>query len=446
MTTTIPEWVFLANEPSKVDCAPLVDIFHYKTQHRFLVLHARKYPIEGGGLSGVLGIPVALMTDACRILTGLYQSQYSFNFYRKSDDVRINDNLLQPNQYVLRVEEAGKPFDYLLYKNFHTWRPPTRKEVPSHWFHAKSPQNFPTSYSPSYASRLKPATLLGMQSLMSDMTKTHDEYRCAVTRVESVITVEGAHGVPLSEKTFYAERGISEQLCPSGALPLGLHGSELVNDFRNYLTLDCQPHRLWEEFVLVFYPLSPGEYITYFLGMPDGHTPAYHFKRLTVTERNDSYIFFVRFAHTIFHYKQYLPNLPQPHDALAELVPATNTKGQQKSKKRPRTENTAGDGAREDAEERMEGTSRGDVKEHLDLRECEDEDGENEEGPIAFKMLFEEAEAEGMELSEEMESLVGSYHPDRKRIAQTASEYLERNPAVGLQPNSVLSYPVLRIS
>ncbi|KAF9065800.1 hypothetical protein BDP27DRAFT_1424424 [Rhodocollybia butyracea] len=146
----------------------------------------------------------------------------------------------------------------------------------------------------------------------------------------------------------------------------------------------------------------PGEYVTYFLGPADSHAAAYHYKRLRLAKHHDP-----------------ISGVSEPDDALPELV-------QSKQEETSEGDNSG------DEEGGSDGTSSGSEEE--------------QDSPVVFKALFEEAEAQGTELSGEMGDLVGSYHPDRKRIAETAAEYLERNPAVGLRPDSVLSYPGFRIS
>ncbi|KAF9069360.1 hypothetical protein BDP27DRAFT_1421147 [Rhodocollybia butyracea] len=125
----------------------------------------------------------------------------------------------------------------------------------------------------------------------------------------------------------------------------------------------------------------------------------------------------------MFFYKTRISGISEPDDALPELVESKQ-------------------------EETSEGDSSGDDKDSTDGTSSGSEESadKEEDGLVVFKALFEEAEAQGKELSGEMETLVGSYHPDRKWIAETAAEYLERNPAVGLRPDSVLSYPVFLIS
>lgn len=138
--------------------------------------------------------------------------------------------------------------------------------------------------------------------------------------------------------------------------------------------------------ILVFYPLYPGQYITYFLGSPDGYARQYHFSQVCLPLRTDSYLLFVRFALAIFHYKVSSLGVSEPQDALPEIGK------NQGSRKRKRKDNTASDEDTEDAEEQMdEGTSEGDVE---DLGESEDDKSEDdkEDGPIAFKMLFKDAE------------------------------------------------------
>ncbi|KAF9069359.1 hypothetical protein BDP27DRAFT_1421146 [Rhodocollybia butyracea] len=239
-STTIPLCVPFRAVSPKLKSLAFVDIFHPSAQEPFLSLCACEYPIAGGHLSGIQGIPVTLIIDACQILTGLYKPQYSFKLYRRSDNTYINDHMLLPEEYDLHVEdEAGKPFKYRFYKNFHTWRPPTRNEVPSHWFTKQSPQMFTARHCLRLGNHLM-ADQPDMQDFLSNLMKHDDGYHCAVTRVVSPSSVEGALGVPLEELAFYAERNITNQLCPRGPLPRKLQGNQLIYDIQNHFTLDIQ--------------------------------------------------------------------------------------------------------------------------------------------------------------------------------------------------------------
>ncbi|KAF9022573.1 hypothetical protein BDP27DRAFT_1353265 [Rhodocollybia butyracea] len=437
--------------PAELDSPHAIVILHPPTQRYFLTLCTREYPIAGGGLSGISGILMILIIDACKILTGLYQARHTLH-YELDNSIVTGDtyDMVPPGRYYLHVEDLdGNPLEYGLYKNFDTWRPPTRGEVPAHWFTESSPQSFANDYTPPWAG-FASETRGAMQSLMSEKAKHDDNYRCAVTRLVSPTTIEAAHEVPVEKKGLFFKRNLVDQLCPRIPLPTTLQRSDRINDIRNYLSLDCHIRSLWDTHILVFYPLSPGQYIAYFIGDGDGHANQYHFAQLLLPLRSDPYLLFVRFALAVFHYKGDIPGVWEPRDALPEIKRVTEKKKKKKenqgSKKRKRQlmddEDTTGD------EDSSEGS--GEQMDYVYEESSESEDGDSEsesdDGPLAFKLLSKEAEAQGMELSEEMESLVGSYHPDRQRIAQTAAEYLARNPAVGLPPSSVLDYPVFRIS
>ncbi|KAE9389142.1 hypothetical protein BT96DRAFT_1025164 [Gymnopus androsaceus JB14] len=251
----------------------------------------------------------------------------------------------------------------------------------------------------------------GMQSYMSEKAKSSDGFVCSLTGVQSS-TVEGGLAVPANEKVFYTEREITAQLYPSGcAIPQSLATDQLVHDIRNHITLSPHIRNLWDRHILVFYPLAQGRYSAYFLGHRDGYANSLHLMELSLAHRTDPYLLFTRFAFSIFkYYKVNSYRGPPPPDALPDLF-ASNDNG-----------------------------SKQDSEDEKSIAE------EEEDGPLGFKKLFEDAEAQGMQLSEDTENLVGSYHPDRKRIAQTAVEYLARNPAVGIHPDDVLSYDVFRIN
>ncbi|KAE9399502.1 hypothetical protein BT96DRAFT_920145 [Gymnopus androsaceus JB14] len=308
---------------------------------------------------------------------------------------------------MVQIGSSEEKSDYGVYTSFHTWRPPTRDEVPSHWFTASSPKVAPSTR-PAWTRRSM-GHRADMRSYMSEKAKTSDEFKST--------TVKGGHAVPVDEKVFYAERQLAQQLYPRDPFPVSLVGDQQVHDIRNFITLSRQVQGLWDTYILVFYPLSPGLYFAYFLAEGDGYANSYHLAKLSLSERTDPYLLF------------YYCGSP-PTDALPDLSPLptkhkTPKEGPLKRKRRTSDDNM-------DAEGDGDGMSTGEEAE--------------EDGPMGFKRLFEDAEAQGMELSEDLEDLVGSYHPDRKRIAQTATECLSHNPAVGIPPDSVLSYNVFHIS
>lgn len=186
--------------PVDRDVPLVVVLLHPTTRRPFLSLCTREYPIAGGGLSGVSGILMALIVDACRILTGLYQARHTL--HRELDNSIVTGYILLPGRYYVRVEdEAKNPVEYGLYKNFYSWRPPTRGEVPGHWFTASSPPTFNANHVPPWANVMR-ANRADMRDHMSEMAKFNDGHRCAVTRVESPDSIEGAHGVPVEKKVF----------------------------------------------------------------------------------------------------------------------------------------------------------------------------------------------------------------------------------------------------
>ncbi|KAF9067268.1 hypothetical protein BDP27DRAFT_1536658 [Rhodocollybia butyracea] len=438
--STIPPPTFFEIQPLDAQPVSIIEIFHHTAGQRFLVLCARDCPNEARRPSGVLGLPTALIdiVDACRILTGVYEARYSFRFVGKHDNCCVEGELSPEGRYSLSIVDQDKNLlEYGLYENFYTRRPPTHAEVPSHWFTVSSPQP-PINGAkglPDWALLSITEDYADMRYHMSKMAKDADGYQCALTRVSSPAAAEGAHVVPTDEDDFlfhlinthYVERDIAEQLNPACPSPPTLPHYQKIHDIRNYLTL-AHIYRPWDEFIIVFYPILPGEYYTFFVGPTDGHDSFYHHAKLCLADRTDPYLLYVRFAHMIFRYKIDISGVLEPSDALPELV-----RGEQQSTKKGKTRDLAGDDLRMDRGE--------------DNDESEDESETFEsEGPIAFQMLFKEAEAQGKELSVDMENLVGSYHPDRKRIVQTAAKYLEHHPAVGLRPESVLSYPVVHIS
>jgi hypothetical protein len=197
-TTTIsPPDIYIAFNPPERDVALRVNIYHSSKHECFLTLHAREYPIGGGGRSGVKRIRKTVIIDACRILTGLYQAR--FLLYDKIDNIVRDDELVPPGEYDLQVvDESGALLEYCLYKNFYTWRPPTRAQVPCHWFTNSSPQAFNREDdTPPWA-----GLQADMHDHMSTLAKAYDDHRCTLTRVVSPATVEGAPVVPVEEKVF----------------------------------------------------------------------------------------------------------------------------------------------------------------------------------------------------------------------------------------------------
>lgn len=159
-------------------------------------------------------------------------------------------------------------------------------------------------------------------------------------------------------------------------------GDQQVHDIRNFITLSRQVQGLWDTYILVFYPLSPGLYFAYFLAEGDGYANSYHLAKLSLSERTDPYLLFVRFAHTIFHYrvKDYCGS--PPTDALPDLSPLptkhkTPKEGPLKRKRRTSDDN-GDDVSDSDAEGDGDGMSTGEEAE--------------EDGPVGFKRLFEDAE------------------------------------------------------
>ncbi|KAE9400978.1 hypothetical protein BT96DRAFT_1094532 [Gymnopus androsaceus JB14] len=430
-TSRLPPFATLRSIEQPKDSIGVVTICHSSTNECFLHLYTRCYPVQGGGRSETAMIPKALVLDACRILTGIYQEEV--RLYDDHDDCVVEGEMLRSGNYLFQVESSEKQSDYGIYKSFHTWRPPTRNQVPSYWFTASSPQMFDGGKNQPTWALLPPTNRDEMRSYMSEKAKSSDGFVCSLTGVQSS-TVEGGLAVPADEKVFYTEREITAQLYPSGyAIPQSLATDQLVHDIRNYITLSTHIRNLWDRHILVFYPLAQGRYSAYFLGHRDGYSNSLHLMELSLAHRTDPYLLFIRFAFSIFKY--YKVNSycgSPPPDALPDLFAS--------STQRKWTESESSEGTRETR------TSSDD-----NCSEQNSEDGkstveEEEDGPIGFKQLFEDAEAQGMQLSEDMEDLVGSYHPDRKRIAQTAAEYLARNPAVGIHPDDVLSYNVFRIS
>ncbi|KAF9068307.1 hypothetical protein BDP27DRAFT_1422008 [Rhodocollybia butyracea] len=373
MSTTVRPPSFFVAKPPKIHLVSRIEIFHYPTEKRFLALYARDYPIGSGQRSGVLGLPTALVVDACRILTGMYKPSHSFCFIRKSDRCRVEGDVLRQGRYYLRIADHDmKWLEYRVYKNFHTWRPPSRAEVPSYWLTKSCPQS-PIDGDkglPPWSLLSTSATSTEMWSCMSNTAKRDDEYRCAVSRVSSHTAVEGAPVVPAGEQQWYMERDITEQLNLPGPSPPPLQDYQKIHDIRNFLTLDCHIRRLWDESIIVFYPIFRGEYSTFFVGAMDGHDAIYHHAKLHLADRTDPYLLYVRFAHTIFRYKDDFSGLL---DALPELVCAP-----------PTTTKDFGEGG---DEEEGEGEHKGE-----DENEHEDEEDEDETSEGPFEMLFKEAE------------------------------------------------------
>jgi hypothetical protein len=88
-------------------------------------------------------------------------------------------DILSSGRYYLRVEdEAGNPLEYGLYINSDTWRPPTRSEIPAHWFTTSSPQTFARDYAPPWATN-HTSTRDDMQSFMGENAKRDDGHPLA---------------------------------------------------------------------------------------------------------------------------------------------------------------------------------------------------------------------------------------------------------------------------
>lgn len=199
-TTSLPPYVTTEFTSQSSDDFDLIRVCHASNKECFLQLCTRCYPIRGGRSESTM-IPKSLVLDACRILTGSYQEEV--HLYDVNNDRIAEEELLRPGKYLFKIMvEIGsseEKSDYGVYTSFHTWRPPTRDEVPSHWFTASSPKVVPSTR-PAWARRSM-GHRADMRSYMSEKAKTSDEFVCSLTRVEST-TVKGGHAVPVDEKVF----------------------------------------------------------------------------------------------------------------------------------------------------------------------------------------------------------------------------------------------------
>ncbi|KAE9400229.1 hypothetical protein BT96DRAFT_993236 [Gymnopus androsaceus JB14] len=374
----------------------IIEIYHPFNGKCFLRLCAHSYPIQGGRSTETM-IPRSLVLDACRILTGCYREDV--HIYDIKDNRVAEEELLRPGEYFYQVI-VRQPEAKCLITGLPT----------------SSPKSFSVGR-PSWA-HFRAADRSDYWSYMSEQAKTSDSFVCSLTRVSQLDCGRGHMRCQLRKGFSTRHVEVSQQLYPAGPIPWTLAGDQLVHDLRNYITLNRIVHRLWDTFLLVFYPLYPGIYFAYFLADGDGYAHSYHLLKLKLAERTDPYLLFIRFAHTIFRYRLKDYSGSQPTDALPALTSIRHRSYQRHQK-----------------HQRRNLTQRKRVNPvMLVMRITEDimnvDSDSSDQDRDDENSLSTAAEAQGMQLSEELEDLVGEYYPDRDRIAKTAAEYVLHNPAI----------------
>ncbi|KAF9044721.1 hypothetical protein BDZ89DRAFT_1058808, partial [Hymenopellis radicata] len=137
----------LKNPLPLLDTNSQVSVYHPKVHSGAPILLFHAFPSEPG--SGVVGVPVGLVLDACFVLAGNQQGElhlYPSLQERVAGDDSDPDGLLVPGIYHFVVVRAGGEldYDYHLCESFDAWTPPV--VIPARWLggeaaHAPPPPN-----------------------------------------------------------------------------------------------------------------------------------------------------------------------------------------------------------------------------------------------------------------------------------------------------------------
>ncbi|KAF9022092.1 hypothetical protein BDZ89DRAFT_1197463 [Hymenopellis radicata] len=114
-----------------LDTNSQVSIFHPKASSGLPILEFHAFPSAPG--SGVVGVPVGVVLDACFVLAGNKQGELHLQQNRVAGDDSDPDALLVPGMYHFVVVQPGGALDrdYLLCESFSAWTPPV--SIPARW-------------------------------------------------------------------------------------------------------------------------------------------------------------------------------------------------------------------------------------------------------------------------------------------------------------------------
>ncbi|KAF9020658.1 hypothetical protein BDZ89DRAFT_1072069 [Hymenopellis radicata] len=135
-----------------LDTNSRVSVYHPKVPFGVPILLLNAFPCEPG--SGVVGVPVGLVLDACFVLAGNQRGELRLlasQQERVAGDDSDPDGLLVPGMYQFVVVRAGGyaelDYDYHLCESFAAWTPPVA--VPPRWLGGEAARAPPLRPSPT---------------------------------------------------------------------------------------------------------------------------------------------------------------------------------------------------------------------------------------------------------------------------------------------------------
>ncbi|TFK93652.1 hypothetical protein K466DRAFT_561548 [Polyporus arcularius HHB13444] len=240
---------------------------------------------------------VESILDACEVLT---RKKGKLASDREGRELVLSDLINGAGRYYYIVEDDYQ-IDYPVFRSIHEWVPPSREEVPDRWFTKLYPRLRPSAN--DYNEIVPPWFVLNEVSSESAIVAEVKEMdkRCLLSAHGAPL--EAAHVFPAADvtATWYNTRDVTSQLYEAQPLPLRLRSSNLkIHDVRNLITLRTDICRRWDEHAFMFIPVD-GCYIAYYIAhLPEDQAREFHCTQLNTPDRADGYLFYIRFALTIF--------------------------------------------------------------------------------------------------------------------------------------------------
>ncbi|TFK51854.1 hypothetical protein OE88DRAFT_1807768, partial [Heliocybe sulcata] len=285
-----------------------VFVWHPYHNARIFVLSVRQCPIAAdGSLSADPCIPLDVVLDAGAIVTGNYSSAAILSRDRDGTQaVTSHLNLLVPGHYYFIPDPDHPKRDYPVYRNFNSWKPPSREEIPERWFTADVPRGSVISPGESWIGSRLPTK--------SNVAREVKELDNACIFSGNGVAIQPAHIIPVSQANWFDHHKVIDQLCFPSSIPPSLDSLASIDDIRNFITLRADLHITWDAHQWALIPYA-GSFMAYDLSWTNQNF-GWHCFRANMPVRVDGYLLFLRFALLILDSLNNKSTFSEPEDAV----------------------------------------------------------------------------------------------------------------------------------